>query len=80
MSFLSEIGNHQIQNILDDMGMIDENGFCKYTAEEIFRAGMEYAFNVSKKWLIDNIDLEHDYPSSNEELINDYCKIMIEYD
>ena len=42
MSFLSEIGNNQIQDILDDMGMLDENGNCPYTAEEIFREGMEY--------------------------------------
>lgn len=73
---LSEIGNHQIQDILDNMGMIDENGNCPYTVEEIFRAGMEYSINICKKWLIDNVDLKHDYPSSNEEIINDFIKAM----
>lgn len=38
-----ELSNHQVQDILDDMGMIDENGNCPYTAEEIFKAGVEYA-------------------------------------
>ena len=37
-----ELSNHQVQDILDDMGMIDENGNCPYTAEEIFKAGVEY--------------------------------------
>ena len=78
MGMLSEIGNHQIQDILDDMGMIDEHGYCPYTAEEIFRAGMEYSIKVSKEWLISNMDLEHDYPNSNEELINDFSKAMEE--
>ena len=43
-----ELSNHQVQDILDDMGMIDENGNCPYTAEEIFKAGIEYA--VSKAY------------------------------
>lgn len=38
-----ELSNHQVQDILDDMGMIDENGNCPYTAEEIFKAGVEFA-------------------------------------
>ena len=76
MGILSELGNNQTQDILDDMGMIDENGNCPYTAEEIFKAGMEYAIELSKKWLNDNIDLEHDYPNSKEELVNDYYKAL----
>lgn len=75
---MSELTNHEIQDILDDLGMIDENGNCPYTAEEIFRVGVEYAFNVSLNWLKDNVDLEHDYPNSNEELINDFKKAMEE--
>ena len=59
------------------MGMLDENGNCPYTAEEIFKAGMEYAINLSIKWLNDNIDLEHNYPNSNEELVNDFEQKMI---
>lgn len=73
---ISELTNHKIQDILDDLGMIDENGNCPYTAEEIFRAGVEYAFNISLNWLKDNMDLEHDYPNSNEEFINDFKKAM----
>lgn len=30
------------------------------------------------KWLKDNMDLEHDYPNSNEELIEDFRKAMEE--
>lgn len=73
-----ELSNHQVQDILNDMGMIDDNGTCPYTAEEIFKAGIEYAFNVSLKWLKENMDLEHDYPNSNEELIKDYNKLYSE--
>lgn len=70
-----ELSNHEVQDILDDMNMLDDNGNCPYTAEEIFNAGIEYAFKVSLNWLKDNMDLEHDYPSSNEELINDFYKL-----
>ena len=77
MGILSELGNNQTQYILEDMDMLDENGNCPYTAEEIFKAGMEYAFNLSTKWLNNNIDLEHDYPNSKEELVNDFYKAMV---
>ena len=40
---LSTIGNNQIQDILQELGMVDENGNCPYTCEEIFKAGIEYA-------------------------------------
>lgn len=53
---LSGLGNNQVQDILEDMGMLDENGNCPYTAEEVFKAGMEYSINISKKWLQENID------------------------
>ena len=50
-----ELSNHQVQDILDDMGMIDENGNCPYTAEEIFKAGVEYAkekmIDKAHEWL-----------------------------
>jgi hypothetical protein len=72
-----ELSNHEVQDILDDMNMIDDNGNCTYTAEEIFNAGIEYAFKVSINWLKDNLDLEHDYPISNEELIQDYSKLYL---
>ena len=72
-----ELSNHEVQDILDDMNMIDDNGNCPYTAEEIFNAGIEYAFKVSINWLKDKMDLEHDYPSSNEELIQDYSKLYL---
>lgn len=72
MEILSELGNNQIQDILENIGMLDENSNCPYTVEEIFREGMEYAVNSSIKWLNNNIDLEHDYPNSKEELINDF--------
>lgn len=77
MGTLSELGNNQTQDILEDMGMLDENGNCPYTSEEIFKAGMEYAINLSIKWLNDNIDLEHNYPNSKEELVNAFKQKMI---
>lgn len=77
MGTLSELGNNQTQDILEDMGMLDENGNCPYTTEEIFKAGMEYAICLSIKWLNDNIDLEHNYPNSKEELVNDFEQEMI---
>lgn len=77
MGILSELGNNQTQDILEGMNMLDENGRCPYTAEEIFKAGMEYAFNLSTKWLNDNIDLDHDYPNSKEELVNDFYEAMV---
>lgn len=70
-----ELSNHEVQDILDDMNMLDDDGYCPYTSEEIFKAGVEYAFKVSINWLKDNMDLEHNYPSSNEELINDFNKL-----
>lgn len=39
---LETLGNQQVQNILNDLGMIDENGCCPYTAEEIFKSGIEW--------------------------------------
>ena len=38
------LSNHQAQDILEELGML-EDGYCPYTAEEIFKAGMEYAIN-----------------------------------
>lgn len=71
--FLLNVSNHQAQDILEELGML-ENGNCHYTAEEIFKAGMEYAINKGLLWLNENIDFEHDYPSTKEELIKDFCK------
>ena len=68
---------YEVQDILEDMNMIDNNGNCPYTAEEIFKAVVEYAFNISLIWLKDNMDLEHDYPSSNEELIENFKKLLL---
>lgn len=74
MEFISiNLSNHQVQDILEELGML-ENGNCPYTAEEIFKVGMEYAINKGLVWLDNNIDFEHDYPSTKEELINDFRK------
>jgi len=51
---LLNISNHQLQNILEDMDMLDDNGNCPYTAEEILKAGMEYAVNKNCEWLRNN--------------------------
>ena len=73
--FLLNLSNHQTQDILEELGIL-ENGNCPYTAEEILKAGMEYAINKSLSWLDNNIDFEHNYPSTKEELIKDYSKVM----
>lgn len=39
---LLNLSNHQIQDILKDMDMLEEDGIYPYYAEEIFRAGIEY--------------------------------------
>lgn len=44
MEQLTNLSNCQIQDILEDLGML-ENGNCPYTAEEIFKAGIEYAID-----------------------------------
>ena len=48
---LLNMSNHRAQDILEDLGMIDENGNCPYTAEEILKAGIEYAVNKNCEWL-----------------------------
>ena len=65
------ISNHQIQDVLERMGMLDDNGQCPYTTEEVFKGGMEFGFDEVIKWLRNNVDSDHDYPNSTEELIND---------
>lgn len=49
ISVLPSLGNNQVQDILEDMGILDDNGQCPHTAEEIFKAGMEYAYNLNHK-------------------------------
>ena len=72
-----ELSNHQVQDILDDMGMIDENGNCPYTAEEIFKAGVEYAkktmIHKAGIWLISN-----GYFTNNPDSVKDFIKAMEE--
>ena len=51
--FLLNLSNHQVQDILEELGML-ENGNCPYTAEEIFKAGIEYAINKGLLRLDDN--------------------------
>ena len=60
------------------MIMNDENNgkellyVCQKTAEITKK---RFIYNAIK-WLKDNIDFEHDYPNSKEELINDFKKAM----
>lgn len=46
-TILSRLGNNEVQDILEEMGMIDDDGNCPYTAEEIFKAGIEYTYKQS---------------------------------
>lgn len=50
-----ELGNNQVQDILEELGMIDENGNCPYTAEEIFKAGVLWNSFQVLKWCHENI-------------------------
>jgi hypothetical protein len=58
---LGGLGNNKIQDILDEMGMIDENGYCPYTAEEIFTAGVEWTFKEIFGWTLDDADFNKEY-------------------
>ena len=69
--FIWNISNHQVQDILEDIGLLDNEGKCTFTVEEIFREGAEFIFKAVLKWLRENVDPEHDYPNSTEELAND---------
>ena len=80
-----ELSNHQVQDILDDMGMIDENGNCPYTAEEIFKAGVEYAKERCWRWITENFyegysEDDKSYVGSmfknGEEMLKDFNKTM----
>ena len=84
-----ELSNHQVQDILDDMGMIDENGNCPYTAEEIFKAGVEFAIEKCWRWVTENFYedySEDDYSfgkpyirsvfGDGEEMLKDFNKTM----
>ena len=67
--FLLNLSNHQVQDILEELGML-ENGNCPYTAEEIFKAGMEYAINKGLLRLDDNKVMTQE---ENELLLKDVC-------
>lgn len=42
-NMILNLSNHQVQDILEELGMIDDNGNCPYTAEEIFKSALEYS-------------------------------------
>jgi len=43
------LSRHQAEDILDELGMIDEKGNCPYTADEIFNAGVWWREQQIKK-------------------------------
>lgn len=43
-----ELSNHEVQDILENMNMIDDNGNCPYTAEEIFKGDNSISGYTSK--------------------------------
>ena len=63
-STLGGLGNNKIQDILEEMGMLDENGCCPYTAEETFRAGVEWTFGEIFGWTLDDADVKEEYEFS----------------
>ena len=50
------LSNNKVQDILEEMGMLDENGYCPYTAEETFKAGVEWTFKEFFGWTLDDVD------------------------
>jgi hypothetical protein len=40
-NILESLSNNKVQDILEEMGILDKNGNCPYTVEEIFKAGIE---------------------------------------
>ena len=46
-NILKALSDGQVQDILKRMGMLDEDGNCPHAAEEIFKAGIAYAFKQS---------------------------------
>ena len=51
------ISRHQAQVILYDLDMIDENGLCPYTADEIFVAAIKWYEDQLRKWLHSKHDI-----------------------
>ena len=60
-STLEGLSNNKIQDILEEMNMLDENGYCPHTAEEIFRAGVEWTFEKIFGWTLDDVDFNEEY-------------------
>ena len=73
---LLNLSNHQIQDILEETGLI-KNGICDHTVEEVFKYTAEYTIDVIINWL-KNTDLKHNHPSS-EYIINELTKAMRGY-
>ncbi len=48
---ISELTMGEIEDMLKDLGLIDENGKCPYTAEVVFRAGLRYSIGRDIKEL-----------------------------
>ena len=48
-NMILNLSNHQVQDILEELGMIDDNGNCPYTAEEIFKSALEYSASYYAK-------------------------------
>lgn len=61
---LGGLSNNKIQDILEEMNMLDENGYCPHTAEEIFRAGVEWTFEKIFGWTLDDVDFNEEYEFS----------------
>lgn len=81
--FLLNLSNHQVQDILEELGMIDEDDHCNYTAEELFKAGMEYAIEKAVVFVyhltahpnVHNIDGNDLVESFKEYMNTDITKI-----
>lgn len=70
----------EIQKLIDKEMGVDNYGSSDYQVGVC--DGVKFAdktmIDKACHWLKDNLDLEHDYPNSNEELINDFKKAMEE--
>ena len=68
----------EIQKLIDEEMGIDNYGSSDYQVgvHDGVKLADKTMIEKACEWLKDNIDFEHNYPNSKEELINDFKKAM----
>ena len=70
-----QLGNNQVDDMLEELGMITEDGNCPYTVSEIFKEGIYYAFNSMNRWLKEKIN-SGNLPISYGKVFENYVSEM----